>query len=124
VDDGVFDVGIWWKRTAGGAGDMRLFLVIFASLSLLGPAKADQAPFVGEIVTFYFAGCPVNYLPTDGRLINILDNTALFSILGTTYGGDGRFTFALPLLNPQFTTGQTAVAVTSCIAVHGVFPPR
>lgn len=52
--------------------------------------------YIGEIVSAGFNFNPRNFLPCDGRLISIVSNTALFSILGTTYGGDGRTTFALP----------------------------
>jgi microcystin-dependent protein len=104
---------------------MKKLLCTCASLLLLtGPARADSEPFVGEIITFYFSFCPRGYLPTDGRLMPISQNTALFSLLTTTYGGNGQTNFALPLMNPQFTSGQIGVEATSCIAVQGVFPPR
>jgi microcystin-dependent protein len=53
-------------------------------------------PFIGEI--FMFAGnfAPVGWAFCDGRLLAIAENTALFSLLGTTYGGDGETTFGLP----------------------------
>lgn len=51
---------------------------------------------------------PRNYANCDGQLLAIAQNTALFSLLGTTYGGDGRTTFALPDLRGRFPmhTGQ------------------
>lgn len=53
-------------------------------------------PFVGEIRIFSFGVIPRGWLPCNGQLLQIRNNTALFSLLGTTYGGDGRTDFALP----------------------------
>ena len=53
-------------------------------------------PFVAEICIFPFNFAPRGWAACDGQLIPISQNTALFSLLGTTYGGDGRSTFALP----------------------------
>lgn len=53
-------------------------------------------PFIGEIVMFGGNFAPRQWAFCDGQLLAISSNTALFSILGTTYGGDGRTTFALP----------------------------
>ncbi|WP_040666309.1 phage tail protein, partial [Nitrolancea hollandica] len=53
-------------------------------------------PFIGEIRMFAGNFAPHNWATCDGQLIPIRQNTALFSILGTAYGGDGRTTFALP----------------------------
>ncbi len=53
-------------------------------------------PFVGEIRMFGFSFAPQGWALCNGQLLPISQNTALFSLLGTTYGGDGRTTFALP----------------------------
>lgn len=53
-------------------------------------------PFVAEIRIFPFNFAPTGWAWCDGQLIPISQNTALFSLLGTTYGGDGEATFALP----------------------------
>ena len=53
-------------------------------------------PFVAEIRIFGFNFAPKGWAFCDGQLLPISQNTALFSLLGTTYGGDGRSTFALP----------------------------
>lgn len=55
-------------------------------------------PFVGEIRCFGFRFAPVNWAFCNGQVLAISQNDALFSILGTTYGGDGISTFALPNL--------------------------
>jgi microcystin-dependent protein len=53
-------------------------------------------PFVAEIRIFPFNFAPRGWAWCDGQLLPISQNTALFSLLGTTYGGDGRSNFALP----------------------------
>jgi microcystin-dependent protein len=55
---------------------------------------SDQ--FLGEIRVFPFNFAPTGWALCDGQLLPISQNTALFSLLGTTYGGDGKSTFALP----------------------------
>ncbi|MBI3853089.1 MAG: phage tail protein [Verrucomicrobia bacterium] len=53
-------------------------------------------PFVAEIRIFPFNFAPKGWAFCNGQLLPLSQNTALFSLLGTTYGGDGRSTFALP----------------------------
>ncbi len=53
-------------------------------------------PYIGEIRIFGFNFAPRGYAECDGQLLPINQNQSLFSILGTTYGGDGRNTFGLP----------------------------
>ncbi|HZO92294.1 MAG TPA: tail fiber protein [Candidatus Baltobacteraceae bacterium] len=55
-------------------------------------------PFVAEIRIFAFNFAPRGWAFCDGQLLPISQNTALFSLLGTYYGGDGKATFALPNL--------------------------
>jgi microcystin-dependent protein len=55
-------------------------------------------PFVAEIRIFPFNFAPKGWAFCDGQLLPISQNTALFSLLGTTYGGDGKSNFALPNL--------------------------
>ncbi|HWF35640.1 MAG TPA: tail fiber protein [Solirubrobacteraceae bacterium] len=55
-------------------------------------------PYLGEIKIFTFTYAPRGWALCNGQLIAISQNQALFSLLGTTYGGDGRQTFALPNL--------------------------
>jgi microcystin-dependent protein len=57
-----------------------------------------DSPFVAEINLFPYTFCPRGWAWCDGQLLPISQNTALFSLLGTTYGGDGKSTFALPNL--------------------------
>src|SRR5438477_6814901 len=69
-------------------------------------------PFVAEIRIFPFNFAPKGWALCDGQLLPLSQNTALFSLLGTFYGGDGKSTFALPdlqgsvpLHQGQSTTG-------------------
>ena len=55
-------------------------------------------PFVAEIRIFGFNFAPTGWAQCNGQLLPISQNTALFSLLGTMYGGDGKSTFALPNL--------------------------
>lgn len=88
-------------------------------------AHAGPEEYLGEIITVGFNFCPRGTLEADGRLLPISENTALFSLLGTMYGGDGRTTFALPDLRgrtiigagqgpglPSYAIGQTGTTGT------------
>ena len=55
-------------------------------------------PFIGQIQAFGFNFAPRGWAFCNGQLLPINQNTALFALLGTTYGGDGRTTFGLPEL--------------------------
>jgi microcystin-dependent protein len=57
---------------------------------------AATEPFIGEIAMVAFNFAPRGWALCDGQLLQISQNTALFSLLGTTFGGDGKMTFALP----------------------------
>jgi len=65
-------------------------------------------PFVAEIRIFPFNFAPKGWAFCDGQLLPLSQNTALFSLLGTTYGGDGKSNFALPNLqgNAPMHPGQ------------------
>lgn len=63
-------------------------------------------PFIGEIKLFGFNFAPRNYAFCNGALVSIAQNTALFSILGTTYGGNGSTTFGLPNLQGRAAVGS------------------
>lgn len=63
-------------------------------------------PFIGQIMMVGFNFEPRGWAFCDGRLLSISQYTALFSLLGTTYGGDGRTTFALPDLRGRVAVGM------------------
>jgi microcystin-dependent protein len=63
-------------------------------------------PFIGEIRMFAGNFAPKDWALCNGQLLPIAENTALFSLLGTTYGGDGESTFALPNLQSRVPIHQ------------------
>lgn len=86
----------------------RLLGAVAASLALLAAAPAAQAgetPYVGEIMVTIDDICPTGWLPADGRAMSISQNSALFSLLGSSFGGDGRTTFNLPDLRGRTVVG-------------------
>src|SRR5213082_1250698 len=60
-------------------------------------------PFVAEIRIFPFNFAPKGWAFCDGQILPLSQNTALFSLLGTTYGGDGKSNFALPNIQGSAT---------------------
>ena len=74
---------------------------------------------LGQIILATISFSPYQALPADGRLLQISQNTALFSILGTTFGGDGRTTFGLPNL-----TSVTPNGLNYSICAYGIYPAR
>ena len=103
-------------------------------------------PFIGEISMFGGNFAPRGWALCDGQLLPISQNTALFSLLGTTYGGDGRTTFGLPDLRVETVSnghqgaGQIGIdntgkgvttdnmmphlAINFIIALQGIYPSR
>ncbi len=65
-------------------------------------------PYIGEIRMFAGNFAPAGWLFCDGSLLQIADNDTLFNLIGTTYGGDGETTFALPDLRSRVPVHQGA----------------
>src|SRR4026208_7715 len=63
-------------------------------------------PFIGEIRTFGGSFAPAGWAFGDGQPMPISENNALFTLIGTTYGGDGQETFALPDLRGRIPIHQ------------------
>jgi microcystin-dependent protein len=93
----------------GGVGDnvvftsptddnMQPYGVVHYIIALVGffPSRNSADPFIGEIIMFAGTFAPRGWAFCNGQLLSISSNSALFAILGTTYGGDGRVTFGLP----------------------------
>lgn len=115
-------------------------------------AHAGPDPFIGEVMLVGYNFCPRGWAEANGQLLPISQNTALFSLYGTMYGGDGRTTFALPDLRgrapihsgqapglPNKQQGQKGqlqslsagnpgdtgtLAMRWCVALTGVYPSR
>ena len=83
------------RRSLRGATLALLALALVASPMLTTQAQASD-PFIGEIKMVGFGFAPRGYATCDGQLLSISSNSALFSLLGTSFGGDGRTSFGLP----------------------------
>ncbi len=70
-------------------------------------------PYLGEIRLFSFTKIPTNWLPCDGRLLQVSQNAALFSLLHNQYGGDGVKTFALPDLRGRVSVHRNPMDATN-----------
>jgi microcystin-dependent protein len=77
-----------------------------------GPGFATNLPILGQIVEFAGSFAPSGWAFTEGQELSISQNTALFSILGNTYGGNGTTTFALPQLRGTTLLGTGSDAGT------------
>jgi microcystin-dependent protein len=94
----------------------------FVGVISSAPALAAPEPYLGEIMIGGWNFCPRGWAEMNGQIVVISTSPALFSLLGTTYGGDGQTTFALPTAKPLFT--GDGILLRQCIAVEGAFPPR
>lgn len=81
-------------------------VALVGGLSAPTLATASSEPFIGELMWVGFNFCPKGWAPANGQILPINQNQALFSLLGTTYGGNGTTTFGLPDLR-----GRTMVHV-------------
>ena len=77
-------------------------------------------PFIGQIELFPYTFAPRGWSTCEGQQLPIDQNQALFALLGTNFGGDGRTTFALPDLRGK----APADGLAYYIALQGIFPSR
>jgi microcystin-dependent protein len=90
-------------------------------------------PFVGQIALFAFNFAPVGWLPCNGQLLSISNYTALFSLIGTYYGGNGTTNFALPDLQgrapinqgngaglPPYVIGESTGSVNATVTISNL----
>ncbi|NNU15869.1 phage tail protein [Parvularcula sp. ZS-1/3] len=87
----------FWKKTAATAAGL---------FALAGGQAAAQEFYLGQIIWGGWNFCPRGTATANGALLSISQNQALFSLLGTQYGGDGRTTFGLPDLQGRMAMGQ------------------
>ncbi len=71
-------------------------IALAIGLSAPAPAKAQADPFLGQTMIVGYNFCPRGWANADGQLLAVNQYSALFSLFGTIYGGDGRTTFGLP----------------------------
>jgi len=74
---------------------------------------------VGEMRLFAFEMIPKGWAACEGQLLAISQNTALFSLLGSRFGGDNKTKFALPDMR-----GKAPAGAQYCIALQGEFPAQ
>jgi microcystin-dependent protein len=74
--------------------------------------------FMGAIKYFPYTFAPAGWARCEGQLLTIRDNPALFSLLGTRFGGDGVNNFALPKIPP------IEMEIYACICLYGIYPTR
>lgn len=79
-----------------------IFSVMLGNIKL--KAQGSQ-PLLGQVLYVAFNFAPRGWEPCNGQLLTISDNYALFNLLGTTYGGDGQTTFALPNIQSRVLIG-------------------
>lgn len=81
------------------------FAITASVAAIPGMAEAGPYPYLGDIVAVAYGYCPYGWTAADGHLVQIADNSALFALFGTTYGGDGHTTFAVPDLRGRVAMG-------------------
>jgi microcystin-dependent protein len=86
-----------------------IFILTFILLGDMGSVMA-QSGFIGEVGMFAGNFAPRDLASCEGQLLSISSNTPLFALIGTTYGGDGRTTFALPDLRGRVPVGVCNVS--------------
>ena len=97
--------------SAGGSApvyNMQPYLCMNYCIALQGvwPAQSGYDPYLGEVELFGFNYAPNGWAMCNGQLLAISSNTALFSLLGTMYGGNGVSTFAIPDLRGRVVINQ------------------
>ncbi|HUF49870.1 MAG TPA: tail fiber protein [Longimicrobiales bacterium] len=141
---------------SGPSDGVQPSLTVTFLISLTGPiahpdwrsdswGSEDADRYIGEIRIFATTRIPRGWVPCDGRMMRLAENTSLFSLLGTLYGGDGRETYALPDLRGRVPVmwesrgwsgpgavgaggvsagTRAAVPLIVCISLGGDYPPR
>jgi len=110
-------------------------VALMLTTTLWSPPAQAMEPFIGQVQAFGFNFPPRGWAHCDGQLLPISQYSALFSLLGTTFGGDGRTTFGLPDLRgrvavhpgtgpglPTVRWGERSGSPTTSIAVSNLPP--
>lgn len=85
-----------------------------------------EEPILGMIKLFPYSFVPEGWLECNGTMLSIMQFQALYSLIGTQFGGDGRTTFKLPdLTNALPSPGASGQkAYVYCMATSGIYPSR
>lgn len=89
---------------------------VAGALGSVSAASAQSTTYVGEILKLPYNFCPIDTLPADGQLLSIAQYNVLYVLYGTTYGGDGVTTFALPSMQSRISIHNgTGIGLTNRI---------
>ncbi len=94
--NGTTDIEIENGKRINKATSMKYYIAINGTFPPNGGSIPINDIMIGEIKLFPYGFNPSGWLPCEGQLLNIVDYTPLFALIGTIYGGDGTTTFALP----------------------------
>ena len=90
--------------------------------------ETDMETYIASILWIAFSWAPQGTAEANGQCMSLQQNPALFSLLGTTYGGDGRTNFCLPDLRPKDKDGKPMAnwnnGPRAVIVVNGIYPSR
>lgn len=91
--------------------------VAVAGVFIAPVVSAQEQPILGQLMLTGAAFCPKGWVYANGQLLSVAQNQTLFALLGTTYGGDGVRTFALPNLQGRAAVHQGAGPGLSLLAL-------
>ncbi len=109
---------------------MRQTLLGAAIAATIASSALAQEVYMGQVLQFGSTYCPKGTIPASGQTLDIAQNTALFSLLGTTFGGNGQTTFMVPDLRSKdangqpIAPGQPGAGMLHCVVEQGYYPPR
>lgn len=102
-----------------------LIISFILSLNTVQTFAGSAEPFIGEVHLMAFDYPPRGWALCRGQILNIAQNQALYSLIGTIFGGDGTTTFALPNLEEaEPKAGEPNYGMHYCIALTGIYPSR
>lgn len=108
------------KRKKISAFMLTMLIVCTLFTANVVPVFADADSYMGEIQLFPYVFAPIGWLECKGQVLNISENTTLFSLLGTRFGGNGTSTYALPDMRGMEPTKD----LRYYIATTGLYPER
>lgn len=98
-----------------------VYTLLMLPLTITQKAHAYDM-YLGEVFLVGMNFCPRNSIEASGQLLEISTNTALFSLYGTRYGGNGRNTFAVP--DMRNTVQVKDLKIKYCVQIEGLYPSR
>ena len=121
--DGTTNCGLPDLRTAVAEDNLRYSISVKGRYPETEQGWRNQwgpEAFIGQVQAFACGFAPANWMPCEGQVVPVRENQALYSLLGTRYGGTPHSSFQLPDLRPL----SERHGVLYCTCVYGVYPPR